>query len=95
MNAAAELKKQASAADAARAQVARAVLRAPVSGVIMSRAVEPGEVASAGATLFVVAADPTELDLVTTVAEADVARVGRAAPSSPCRRSPSGCSPRV
>lgn len=80
VNAAAQLKKQTSAADTARALVSRSVLRAPIDGVVMSRAVEPGELAAPGAPLFVVAADQSQLDLVTTVAEADVARVesGRA-----------------
>jgi membrane fusion protein YbhG len=41
------------ALDAADEQIAKLTITAPVDGVVLSRSVEPGEVASPGATLFV------------------------------------------
>jgi HlyD family secretion protein len=75
VTAAAELKKQLAAVTASRASLATTVLTAPIDGVVLSRAIEPGETVAAGAPLFVIAADPSELQVVAAVDEGDVARL--------------------
>jgi HlyD family secretion protein len=75
VNAAAELKKQAAAVEAARAVLDGAVLRAPIDGVVLSRAVEPGETVAAGVPLFVLGTDPSEMQVVASVGEGDVTRM--------------------
>jgi HlyD family secretion protein len=75
VNAAAELKKQEAAVTASRIVLAGSVLTAPMDGVVLSRAVEPGETVAAGAPLFVIAADPSEMHVVVPLTESDVARV--------------------
>jgi HlyD family secretion protein len=72
VNAAAELKKQTAAASATRTSMSHAVLRSPIDGVVMSRSVEPGETVPAGAPLFIVASDPSEMELLATIDEADI-----------------------
>jgi HlyD family secretion protein len=74
-NAAAQLHKQAAVRVATRANLAAAVLRAPIDGVVVSRAVEPDETVQAGAPLFVVASDPAEVQLVAAVGELDAGRL--------------------
>jgi HlyD family secretion protein len=78
-NAAAELHRQAAARVTTRANLAAAVLRAPIDGVVVSRTVEPNETVQAGATLFVVAADPSRVQVVATVGEVDAGHLRRGA----------------
>jgi HlyD family secretion protein len=75
VNAAAELKKQSAAVSAAQVSLAGAVLTAPIDGVVLQRAVEPGETVAAGVPLFVIGTDPSEMQVVASVAEGDVSRV--------------------
>ena len=57
---------------------ARAVLRAPIDGVVLARAIEPGQVIAAslqGPALFTIAEDLRRLQLVLKLAETDVGHV--------------------
>jgi HlyD family secretion protein len=75
VNAAAELKKQAAAVTASQAVLAGTILTAPIDGVVLSRAVEPGETVTAGTPLFVIATDPSEMQVVASLGAGDVSRV--------------------
>lgn len=62
----------------ARSQLARAVIRAPIDGIVLSRAVEPGQTVTAGfqtPVLFTLARDLSKLELSVEVDEADIAKV--------------------
>jgi HlyD family secretion protein len=76
-SAAAELHQQRANRAATLASLAAAVLRAPLDGVVVSRAVEPGEMVQAGTTLFVVAADPARVQVIAPVGELDGSRIDR------------------
>ncbi|MHA6721675.1 efflux RND transporter periplasmic adaptor subunit [Sphingomonas sp. RS2018] len=70
---------------AARAQLAqsqtqrqRAIIRSPVSGVVLARAVDPGQTVAASfntPTLFVIAEDLSKMKLEVSIDEADVGQV--------------------
>jgi HlyD family secretion protein len=75
VNAAADLKKQSAAVEAARAVLDGAVLRAPIDGVVLNRAVEAGETVAAGIPLFVIGTDPSEMQVVASVGEGDLTRM--------------------
>lgn len=62
------------------AEVAKTSVVAPVDGTVVERAVAPGEVAAAGATLLTLA-DLERLTLTVYVAEADVGRVAVGQPA--------------
>jgi HlyD family secretion protein len=67
-----------------RTQRAKAVIRAPVSGVVLRRSIDPGQTVQAAfntPSLFIIAEDLTRMKLDVGIDEADVARVreGRAA----------------
>ncbi|GAB5349568.1 efflux RND transporter periplasmic adaptor subunit [Alteriqipengyuania sp. 357] len=69
---------QAAQLSSARTNRARAVIRAPVSGVVIARKIEPGQtvVASfATPTLFILAEDLAQMQLRVDIDEADVAQV--------------------
>src|SRR6187551_2662545 len=58
----------------------RAVIRSPVSGVVLARQVEPGQTVAASfntPTLFVIAEDLSQMQLRVSVDEADVGQVKR------------------
>ena len=62
----------------ARSMLARAVIRAPISGIVLARAVEPGQTVTAGfqtPILFTLARDLSELELEVEVDEADIGKV--------------------
>ena len=62
----------------ARSMLARAVIRAPISGIVLSRTVEPGQTVTAGfqtPILFTLARDLTKLELEVEVDEADIGKV--------------------
>jgi len=56
----------------AQSMLARAVIRAPISGIVLSRAVEPGQTVTAG-TLLAKVARPEPLKAEIRVPEFDVA----------------------
>jgi RND family efflux transporter MFP subunit len=56
-------------------------VKAPLSGVVLSRAVAPGETVPAGAVLMTLDSDPGRLLLEVTVDEADVARLAVGLPA--------------
>lgn len=61
-----------------RTQRARAIIRSPVSGVVLARRVEPGQTVAAAfntPTLFVIAEDLTSMELKVSIDEADVGQV--------------------
>lgn len=75
---AAQVASAQAAADQDRANLGFSIIRAPVSGVIISRAVDIGQTVAASfqtPTLFTIAQDLTEMQIEALVAEADVARV--------------------
>lgn len=58
--------------------IAKAIIRAPIKGVVLSRKVEPGQTVAASMTapvLFTIAEDLTEMELQVKVDEADVGNV--------------------
>lgn len=58
--------------------LSKASIRSPIDGVVLSRAVEPGQTVAASlqvATLFTIAEDLREMDLEVAVDEADVGKV--------------------
>ena len=58
----------AAAVDVLKVQLAKLTLKAPITGVVLKRAIEPGEVASPGASLFTVG-DLTNLEMEVYVPE--------------------------
>ncbi len=70
----AERAQKAAQVDALSARVVETEVRAPLTGVILARHVEPGEVVSVNQPLFVVG-DTTSLILELSIDEADIARV--------------------
>jgi HlyD family secretion protein len=75
VNATAQLKRQAADWVIARDRLAGSVIRAPINGVIAERSIEDGETLPAGTPMFVIASDPTELELIAPVSEVDAARL--------------------
>lgn len=64
--------------DAEQTTLARATIHAPISGIVLSRAVEPGQTVAASfqtPVLFVLAEDLTQMELHVDVDEADVGEV--------------------
>jgi HlyD family secretion protein len=62
----------------AQTQLSHAVIKAPIDGIVLSRAVEPGQTVTAGfqtPVLFTLARDLTRLQLSVEVDEADIAKV--------------------
>jgi HlyD family secretion protein len=75
VNATAMFKRQAAEWVIARDRLAAATVRAPLSGLIIERAVEPGDTVPPGAPMFVIASDPKELELTAPISEIDAARL--------------------
>ncbi len=62
----------------AKSLMARAVIRAPIAGIVLSRSVEPGQTVTAGfqtPILFTLARDLAKLELEVEVDEADIGKV--------------------
>jgi HlyD family secretion protein len=59
------------------ADIANAEIRSPIDGVVLARDIEPGQSLNAaqGATLFTIAADLDQMNVIVDVDEADVARL--------------------
>lgn len=69
----------------ARSMLARAVIRAPINGIVLSRSVEPGQTVTAGfqtPILFTLARDLAKLELEVEVDEADIGKVREGQPAS-------------
>jgi HlyD family secretion protein len=77
VSSAAEVAARETALRVARQRFGQGVVRAPMDGVIIDRAVEPGQAVPAGATLMRVGASPEQLHLIISVPERDLARVRR------------------
>lgn len=68
-----------------RTNLAKATIRSPVDGVILSRQIEPGQTVAASfntPTLFVIAEDLTSMKLEVKVDEADVGQVAHGQPTT-------------
>ena len=66
--------------DAQRIDLARAVIRSPINGVVLKRAAEPGQTVAAAfqtPVLFTLAEDLTQMELHVDVDEADVGKVAK------------------
>jgi HlyD family secretion protein len=64
--------------NSAEVNMAHTVITAPIDGIVISRAVEPGQTVNAGMsapTLFVLAADLTKMQVNANIDEADVGRM--------------------
>ncbi len=64
--------------DVVRTDIAKAVIKSPINGVVLKRAVEPGQTVAAqfqAPTLFTLAEDLTQMELQVDVDEADVGQV--------------------
>jgi RND family efflux transporter MFP subunit len=64
--------------DVVRTDIAKAVVRSPINGVVLKRSVEPGQTVAAqfqSPTLFTLAEDLTQMELQVDVDEADVGQV--------------------
>ncbi len=64
--------------NAAQVNLAHTVIAAPIDGIVIQRAVEPGQTVNAGMsapTLFVLAADLTKMEVNASVDEADVGKM--------------------
>lgn len=68
-----------------RTQVGKAVIRSPVSGVVLRRSIDPGQTVQAAfntPSLFIIAEDLTQMRLEVAVDEADVSRVREGMPAT-------------
>jgi HlyD family secretion protein len=77
-SAAATVKQRAAALQQAQVDLDRTVIRAPVDGVVISRAVDVGQTVAASLqapTLFTIAQDLTQMQVDTSVDEADIGRI--------------------
>jgi len=64
--------------DVVRTDITKAVIKSPINGVVLKRAVEPGQTVAAqfqSPTLFTLAEDLTQMELQVDVDEADVGQV--------------------
>ena len=78
LSARADLNQGRAALSSDQTNLSKASIRSPVNGVVLSRAVEPGQTVAAGlqvTTLFTVAEDLRQMDLKVDVDEADVGGV--------------------
>jgi HlyD family secretion protein len=80
-SASAEVMAQEAAYRLALRRVGQGTVKAPVSGVVASRLVEPGQTLPAGAVLFTIATDPGRLLVEGRVDEADLARLAVGLPA--------------
>jgi HlyD family secretion protein len=65
--------------------LSKTIIRSPVDGIVLTRSVEVGQTVAATFTapvLFLIAEDLRKMDLVVTVAEADIGRVADGQPAS-------------
>src|SRR5438094_442664 len=74
----AQVKQKQAALHQAQADLEHTTIRAPVDGVVVSRAVEVGQTVAASLqapTLFTIAQDLTKMQVETSVVEADIGRI--------------------
>lgn len=78
MSASAQVKQQQANVDSARLDLEKTVIRSPVDGVVLSRAVEPGQTVAASLqtpVLFKIAGDLRQMEIVLAIDEADIGQV--------------------
>ena len=76
--ASASLNSSRAQADQAEANLAKAVIRSPIDGIVLDRKIERGQTVTAGfqtPELFVIASDLTRLELTVDIDEADIGQV--------------------
>jgi len=74
----AQVKQQQATVDSARLDLEKTVIRSPVDGVVLSRAVEPGQTVAASLqtpVLFKIAGDLRQMEIVLAIDEADIGQV--------------------
>src|SRR5262249_59853006 len=74
----AQVKQKEAALQQAQVDLDRTLIRAPVDGVVVSRAVDMGQTVAASLqapTLFTIAQDLTRMQVETSVPEADIGRI--------------------
>lgn len=78
VSATAQVKQQQANVDSARLDLEKTVIRSPVDGVVLSRAVEPGQTVAASLqtpVLFKIAGDLRQMEIVLAIDEADIGQV--------------------
>jgi HlyD family secretion protein len=78
VSAAAQSRQQQAAVDSARLDLEKTVIRSPVEGVVLLRAVEPGQTVAASLqtpVLFQIAGDLRKMEIVLAIDEADIGQV--------------------
>jgi HlyD family secretion protein len=80
--AAAEIEARTAAYRVAQRQLGDRLVRAPLAGVVVDRAIEPGQAVAAGAPLLVIAAPSQRLRLVVQVPEQELARISDGQPAT-------------
>jgi HlyD family secretion protein len=74
----AQVRQQQASVSSARLDVEKSVIRSPVDGVVLERAVEPGQTVAASLqtpTLFKIAGDLSKMEIVLAIDEADIGQV--------------------
>ncbi len=99
----AQVKLQEAALDVAKANIAKAVIKSPIDGIVLYRSIEPGQTVAASfqtPVLFTLASDIAKLELLADIDEADVGQVAQgqrgtftvdAFPTAPSTRRSSSC----
>jgi HlyD family secretion protein len=78
VSASAQVRQQQANLDSARLDLEKTVIRSPVDGVVLSRAVEPGQTVAASLqtpVLFKIAGDLRQMEIVLAIDEADIGQV--------------------
>jgi HlyD family secretion protein len=74
----AQVRQQQASVNSARLDLDKSVIRSPVDGVVLERAVEPGQTVAASLqtpTLFKIAGDLSKMEIVLAIDEADIGQV--------------------
>jgi HlyD family secretion protein len=74
----AQVRQQQASVNSARLDLEKTVIRSPVDGVVLERAVEPGQTVAASLqtpTLFKIAGDLSKMEIVLAIDEADIGQV--------------------
>jgi HlyD family secretion protein len=74
----AQVRQQQASVNSARLDLEKSVIRSPVDGVVLERAVEPGQTVAASLqtpTLFKIAGDLSKMEIVLAIDEADIGQV--------------------
>lgn len=78
VSAKAQVQQQTAALESARLDLEKTVIRSPVDGVVLQRAVEPGQTVAASLqtpVLFKIAGDLRQMEIVLTIDESDIGQV--------------------